>query len=73
MGVQVFRFKSIKESEAFKWQRIMRQRLPYLKYDRYEFARLNIKFTPGIYRFKNFEAKREREFQEVCKKWKKQK
>lgn len=72
MATKVFRFRNIEEAEGFKWQEILRKRLPYWEFDRYEYARLQIKFTPGVHRFKNIEAKREWEFQEVCRKWKKQ-
>jgi len=72
MGIKIYRFKDILEAEEFKWNEIIKKGLPYWKFDRYEFARLNIKFTPGRYRFKNIMEKREWEFKEVCNKWRKQ-
>lgn len=72
MGTEILRFRSIEEAEEFKWQNIIKKKLPYWKFDRYEYARLHIRFTPGIYRFRTLEEKSEWELCEVCRKWEKQ-
>lgn len=68
----IYRFKTMEEAEEFKWKQIIKNGLPYWEFDRYEYARLHIKFSPGIHRFQSLEAKREWEFKEVCEKWKRQ-
>jgi hypothetical protein len=72
MKSKIFKFKTIKEAENFKWHNIIKEGLPYWKFDRYEYARLHITFEPGVYRFKTLKEKRDWEFEQVCKKWTRQ-
>mgnify|MGYP001104136554 CR=1 FL=1 len=72
MATKVFRFKTIEKAEKYKWKKILEESLPYWEYDRYEYARLNVKFRSGIYRFRTLKEKNEWEMQEVCERWREQ-
>ncbi len=66
MGTKILRFKNIEEAEKLKWEKIIEEGLPYWENDRFEYARLRVKFTPGIYRFRTLKEKSEWELKEVC-------
>ncbi len=73
MGTKILRFKNIEEAERLKWKKIIEDGQPYWENDRFEYARLHTKFTPGVHRFRTLKEKKDWELKEICEKWKLQK